>query len=174
MTLKQLLNKHKPAILGRWVNLVLETYAPNTASFLKSEGDRFANPIGHATAQGLGKILDELVGDSGRGITPCYVEDIVKIRAVQDFSAAQAISFAWLLKKAVTDQIGGQLSDLHLAEWFELEAKIDGLAAMSMDIYAACRERIYQIKARELKAANEIAFRMQGRNHGDAGKQATS
>jgi hypothetical protein len=170
MTLKQLLKEYKTAILGRWVNLVLETYAPDTASFLKSEGDRFANPIGHATAQSLGKILDELLGDSGRGPSPCYVEDIVKIRAVQDFSPAQAISFVWLLKKAITDQMGGQLSDSHLGEWIELEAGIDGLAAMSMDIYAECREKIYQIRTQELKAANETAIKMLGRNPSGPGK----
>jgi hypothetical protein len=164
MTLIELLVKHKPAILEKWVNLVLETYPPDTASFLKDEPDRFSNPVRYTIASNLTKILDALLDESDTLTLSCGVEEIIKIRAVQDFPASQVISFVWLFKKAVTDELGANISNEHFSEWLGLESRIDALAALSLDVFTACRETIYQLRIQELKAANETAMKIMGQS----------
>ncbi len=58
MTLVDLLSKKKSEILERWRDLVFDSYAPETARFLKSQKDRFANPIAYQLTRGLTGILD--------------------------------------------------------------------------------------------------------------------
>jgi len=47
MVLEHLLSQKRAAILGRWFQLILETYPADTSRFLKKEKDRFVNPVGY-------------------------------------------------------------------------------------------------------------------------------
>jgi hypothetical protein len=170
MTLKQLLEQHKSAVFHRWLDLVLKTYPTESASFLKNEPDRFANPVGCAIGDNLERILDALLNETAEESYSCYVEEIVKLRAVQDFLPSQAISFAWLLKKAVMDELGARMYSSHFAEWLVLDGKIDDLIAMSMDIYMACKGKIHQIQVDELRGETKTMMKMLGQLQGDRGK----
>ena len=50
--LEKILEKNKPAIVKQWFNLAAQTYAIDTAQFLKSKSDPFANPVGNAMMTG--------------------------------------------------------------------------------------------------------------------------
>ena len=59
--LGKILEKNKAAIAKKWFNLAAQTYAIDTAQFLKSKSDPFANPVGNAMMTGLDGILEHLI-----------------------------------------------------------------------------------------------------------------
>ena len=81
-----------------------------------------------------------------------HLDQVIRIRAVQDFSPAQAVGFIFLLKKAVREQLEKDIREKRLSEEISLfESKIDELALLSFDIYMKCREKIYEIRVNEVK-----------------------
>lgn len=132
------------AILKQWIARTLQSYADQTSRFLLDEKDPFRNPVGHALKEGLPVLFEELAGgmDAAR-ITPA-LDSIVRIRAVQDFTASQAVAFVFLLKKIVHEELAGE----NLAA---LEERIDELALLAFDLFMKCREKIYEIKANEAR-----------------------
>ncbi len=80
------------------------------------------------------------------------LDDVIRIRAVQDYSASEAIGFTLDLKKIIRVR----LSDFpeNKKEFDELaafETRIDHLSLLAFDLYVACREKTYEIKANEVK-----------------------
>jgi hypothetical protein len=74
---------------------------------------------------------------------------------VQDFLPSQAVFFMFMLKDVVREELatnGGVLP----AETAEFEAAIDRAALQAFDIYMACRERLFQIRIRELQNGTHI------------------
>jgi len=157
ISLNTKLVQRKASILRRWAGLVFETYPPDTAIVLKAGGDRFANPVCYAVIHNLEMILDGLfTGKEMETLFP-YLREILKIRAVQDFTPSGAVSFMALLKKAMNSETGpGAKSKQLKREMMEFEQEIDVLSAACSDIYLECRHKIGQIKAGEQKkmAAN--------------------
>ncbi len=152
MNLKEVLSEKKPSILKRWFDVILETYPADTAKFLKTQRNPFANPVGSTISKGIENIFDELLEGGDRDRLDPFLDNIIRIRAVQDFTPAQALAFIFLLKKVIRDELDkemcGQLSD----ELSAFESKIDDLALLSFDIYMKCREKLYDIKANEVKS----------------------
>lgn len=141
---REALERKRSAILKEWIARTLQSYADQTSRFLLDEKDPFRNPVGHALKEGLPVLFDELVGgmDAAR-ITPA-LDSIVRIRAVQDFTASQAVAFVFLLKRIVHEELAGE----NLAA---LEERIDELALLAFDLFMKCREKIYEIKANEAR-----------------------
>jgi hypothetical protein len=158
MKLIQSLTTKKAAILRKWAASVFDTYSGDTAAFLRSEQDRFANPVGYATTNSLDKILDGLLVGSDIHALSAYTEDIIKIRAVQDFSPSQAVSFPLSLKKVIIDEI--KIEKVPAGEWIELESKIDALSLLAFELYSRSREQINRIKLNELKAKSTAFARL--------------
>jgi hypothetical protein len=151
MKLKALLNEKRSTILKKWFDLVIETYPAETALFLKNKKDRFANPVGSIIFQGIENIFDEILqGINPERVSP-FLDNIIRVRAVQDFLPSQAISFIFLLKDVIRQELSREIRHDGIAEeLFELESQIDNLAKLSFDIYMNCREKIYELKAMQL------------------------
>ena len=47
-----------------------------------------------------------------------------------------------------------------IEEWFDLESRIDQLSLMSFDIYTTYRERIHEIRLKEVKEQRDRAFQL--------------
>ena len=58
MRLNNLLAQRKTAIIKKWFALAIETYPSDTANFLKSQKDPFANPVGRTIYRGLEALFD--------------------------------------------------------------------------------------------------------------------
>ena len=86
------------------------------------------------------------------------LDNILRIKAVQELSPGQAVSFIFLLKQAITEELGREIEKSRLGQWFEFEARIDKLASMAFDIYMQCREKIHQLRIKEIKAHREGIF----------------
>ncbi len=158
MKLEQLLAEKKSDILKSWFDVILETYPADTSNFLKKLKDRFTNPVGHTIVEGIEDIFDSLLGEADSEKISRFLDDIIRVRAVQDFTASQAVSFIFALKKVVREELEkDKKGDVPYEELLVLDEKIDGLALSSFDIFMKCREKLYDIKANELR---NMTFRL--------------
>lgn len=162
MDLKNRLLEKKFTILKKWFDVIVETYPSETANFLKNQKNRFTNPVGYTIYEGIEHIFEELLNgiDSDR-ISP-FLENIIRIRAIENLTPSQAIAFLFFLKKVIREELKGgpllnQVQD-HSGQGKELseellalDSQIDKLALLSFDIYMKCREKIYELKANEVK-----------------------
>jgi hypothetical protein len=157
MRLKRLLSEKKSAIMTKWFDVILETYPADTSAFLKKQKNRFTNPVGQTILQGIESIFDGLLqGSNPEKISP-FLDNIIRIRAVQDFSPSQAVSFIFSLKKVMAEELVNESGEHLYRELQELEAEIDSLALVCFDIFVKCREQLYDIKANELRS---MTFRL--------------
>ena len=147
-----LLKEKKSTIAEKWFQAIIASYPMDTSGFLKNQADRFANPIGHTFSNGIDSILTSLVeGDSFDEGLP-FLEDIIKVRAIQDFTAAKALDFIFALKMIVREELDKEIrQDQITSSLLGFESKVDDLALFAFDIYVKCREQIYQLKTDELK-----------------------
>ncbi len=153
MKLADILLENKSAILKEWFQIILETYPPDTAKFLKNQKNQFANPVGSTILQGLEDIYGELIkSEMDTERVSNFLDNIIRIRAVQDFSPSKAVSFLLELKKIITEVTGASKETPSSAEIRQIEARIDDLVLLSFDIFMKCREKLYDIRANEVKS----------------------
>jgi hypothetical protein len=163
MRLNNLLAQRKTAIIKNWFTLAVETYPPDTASFLKKQKDPFANPVGRTISQGLEALFNELLKEMDYEIITSFLDPIIRIRAIQNFSPAQAVSFIFLLKRAIRENIKKEaLEEQLFNELLLFESKIDKLALIAFNIYVQCKEKIYDLKANEMRNTTYKAFKRAG------------
>ena len=154
MDLEKFLTKNKSSILKQWFNSILDTYPAETARMLKREKNQFANPVGSTIHQGMDGLYQELIkGINPEAISP-FLDKIIRIRAIQDFSPSRALAFLFDLKRLVKQQAEGDetseeaLSSMDLALF---ESRVDGLVLLAFDIYMQCREQLYELRVNEVK-----------------------
>jgi hypothetical protein len=155
------LARKRDAILEKWLEQTLASYPSQTAGFLRNVRDRFRNPVGHTLKEGLATLLDEITGEmDSTKITPA-LESIVRLRAVQDFTPAQATGFVFALREILYDNLQGGGPPT-------CQKRIDELALLAFDLYMRCREEIYEIKARERQREVYVRERMSHRAQGES------
>jgi hypothetical protein len=152
MKLEKLLSEKQSAVVNRWFELTLETYPADARRFLTKQKDRFANPVGSTLSQEIENTYLELLrGIDHQRVSP-ILERIIRIRAVQDFTPSKAISFVFLLKQAVREELKKEISGNRLADELQvIDSRIDELALIAFDIFTMCRDKIYEIRVREAK-----------------------
>lgn len=149
MKIENILTERKADIVKKWIDLVLDSY--ESANFFKSQKNAIANPIGSNISEALKELFDLLLNDSAPEHLAVPLETVIKIRAVQDFTPSQAVSFVLLLKKVVRDELANADKGADLVEAMEFEARVDQAALQAFDIYMACRERLFQIRLNEYR-----------------------
>ncbi|OIP89959.1 MAG: hypothetical protein AUK24_05425 [Syntrophaceae bacterium CG2_30_49_12] len=152
MVLKNLLIQKKAAISKRWLDMILEAYPPEAAKFFKQEGNRFANPVGYTLLREIEPFYMELLeGLDAEKISP-FLDRIIRIRAIQDFSPSQAVAFVYSLKKVIREELAMEIHERRLYEdLLKFDSRIDELALIAFDIYMQCREKIYEIRVDEVR-----------------------
>lgn len=159
MNLKNHLSGKKAAILKKWFDAVADTYAADTAGFLKKQKAQFTNPVGYTLAEGLEGLFDALLQGMIPDTVKTFLDGIVRIRAIQEFEPSEAVAFIFQLKKVVRQELGAELLQQPgmTEELASFDSAIDDLALFSFDIYIKCREKIYELKANE---ARNMTFRL--------------
>jgi hypothetical protein len=161
--LKGLIEYRKDQIIKEWFDTAVQTYAPDTAEFIKGQKDPFANPVGRTTIKGLQFLLDQLVKDFNYQTLTGGLDPIIRIRAVQNFTPSQATAFIFSLKAVLRNTLKKELQDIQLAnELLAFESKIDELCLLAFDVYMECREKVYQIGANETRNRIFRAFERAG------------
>jgi hypothetical protein len=148
MSSAQSLAAKKQAILESWFQATVDSYPAETARFLKNQKDPFANPVGKTTYQSLDALVDALTTGAGREVMAKALDPILRIRAVQAFTPSRATSFVFSLKQILRQHLPGDGRDADV-DMNDLDRQIDEMAMAAFDIYVACREKIFELKATE-------------------------
>jgi hypothetical protein len=130
-----------------WLDRALRAWPPETARFLLTEKDRFRNPVGHAFREGLPVLLEELLGGMDPARIGPVLDELVRIRAVQDCRPGHALAFLFALRPLVRDVDGA-------------DERIDRLALQAFDVFLGCREQMQEIRSREASRAVFVRRRL--------------
>jgi hypothetical protein len=168
MSLKQLLLEKKSSIVNKWCDLTLKTYPKQSHAFFAKK-DQFGNPVGHTISQGIATIYDALLevetpedGSLMSGVSEA-LDSIIRIRAIQDFSPSEAVSFLLGVKSVIREELGIKtIQNGHSVEWAALDERIDSLLLLGFDMYSQCRQKIYDIRLNEVKRRSERLLQMAG------------
>jgi hypothetical protein len=163
MNLKHLLKENRSRITKKWCDALLSTYPEQSQKFLRKQKDAIANPIGMTISQGLESIFDELLIDPKSDEISLYLDNIIRVRAIQDFSPSQAVSFMFELKDIVREELNTEVGQEGVSEeLLSFESEIDGLAMRCFDIYTQCREKIFEIRVNEVRNQSARLLKMAG------------
>lgn len=133
-------------ITERWLAAALAAYGDTLASLAARERDPFRNPVGAPLRGLLGELVGELQGAmDGTVIDRCFAE-ITAVRAVQDFTPAQALGFVFELRPIAA-------AALPSMERAEIDARIDRLALAAFTQYLQHRTRLADLKLEEARRA---------------------
>ncbi|MEW6668848.1 MAG: RsbRD N-terminal domain-containing protein [Thermodesulfobacteriota bacterium] len=154
--LEDLLLRKSSSILNRWLDAVFETYPADSQRFLRKQKDPFANPVGTTLRRELENLFGEIIRHTETEKLTASLDRIIRIRAVQDFSASQAVSFVLMLKRAVRSELQEEIADGSLdEELHRFESRIDDILLCAVDLYAKCKEKIFEIRVKESR--NQVA-----------------
>ncbi len=152
MGLEDFLKAQKGSILPRWLDSLFEVYPPGSHGFLRKKKDRFANPVGYSLTVELEKLYDAIASQATAEEIEQTLDNIMKIRAVQDLKASEAVRFILDLKKIVNENLGRKTGEQGSApEVKEFEQKMDRLCLEGFDIYSRCRQKIFDLRVNEVK-----------------------
>jgi hypothetical protein len=152
MNLEKLLAKKRDRIVEKWIDSVQESYPSETVEFFRHQRNRFANPVGAAISETVGPLFDELLNGNNQQNISSFLDNIVRIRAVQDFPPSGAVAVVLLLKKVIRDEMRKDIDkDGFFEDLLEFESRIDYCVLLAFDVYMKCREKIWEIKLDEFK-----------------------
>ena len=155
MNLSEILTKNKDKILSIWIDRTLDSY--NSSGFFKKSSDNFANPIGSNIKDGLTKVLDLLLQRAPIEEFTAPLDQVIRIRSVQDFSPSQAVvpflELKWVIRQILSENKKNTPSDSDLDT---LDCDIERIALAAFDVYTECREQLYQVRIKELKSGSYI------------------
>lgn len=155
MELSEALSTRKKEILSLWIERTLDSYA--APGFFKTATDPFANPVGVGIASGLTALFDLLLGNADSQDYRKPLDQVVRIRAVQEFTPAQAVA-PFLELKWVVKQVFSNNKDTRplLTALDAFDCDIDRMALAAFDLYTECREQLYRNRVQELKSGRAI------------------
>lgn len=151
MQLDKLLTEKRAVILTQWEDCLLEKFVPDTIRIFKKQKDQFANPIGHKITAGLAELFDVICDTGSHEVETPGLGQLIKLRAIQEISASDAVSFVFRLKKIVRKEFLKKVKKTEsYEEWLEFDARVDAAALAVFDMFMASREQIYQVRVNEL------------------------
>lgn len=151
-SLKKFLQEKKPVIVEAWFQAILKSYAEEKRPFLQKKEHPFTNPIGSTIHEALTGILTEIIQGENLGRVKDSLEELIRLQAVQDFSPSQAISFLPSLKQIIRKELNTtNLIGAYQGEYDNIAILIDELTIQAFDIYMGCREKIFNLKIKELQ-----------------------
>ncbi|MGE5236519.1 MAG: RsbRD N-terminal domain-containing protein [Acidobacteriota bacterium] len=162
MTVNELLRERRGAVIERWGDAILATYPADGARFFKRERDPFHNPVGSTIVKAIGPVYDWVLGAVGEDELASSLDAIVRIRSVQSFTPGQAVGFVFALKAIITEEVAPGAQEAEHRELSNLFMRIDQLALRAFDVYAACRQRVADVRINEVKARTYSLLRRAG------------
>ena len=152
MSLQKLLEENKSVILSRWFDSILATYPADTKQFLRTKKNQFDNPVAHRISKGIEGIFGQILGEAEEKDVSPFLDNIIRVRAVQDFTPSQAVAFIFDLKRLVREELGEEIRQGQLSEeLWRFEEATDKMGLLALDIYMKCREEIYEVRVKEVK-----------------------
>jgi hypothetical protein len=158
-SLLDFLTQSRETIVAQWTEQTLQGHEEHR--FLLEERDRFRNPIGYAVRENLPRVFDALLAGGTNGELESALEEIVRVWAVQGQSPSRAMSFVFLIREIARRELKHQMKmDPPGQAMAPLEARIDRMGLLAFDLFAQCRKRILDIKAKEARRRVFVSERM--------------
>jgi len=156
MVLKQALKKNKNVFVQRWFQATIDTYPAQSAKILGKKSNRFDNPVGAVTHETIEDVINLIITeDFTQAMLEKALDPVIRIRAVQAFSAAEAVSFVFALKP-ISDDL------LDTSQLRAFDAVVDQIALAAFNTLMKCKEEIFLLKATESKRRIHRAFERAG------------
>lgn len=154
------LARNKTTIVDKWFGVIVDSYPADSAQFFRNNKDPFANPIGQTARQAVATLFDLLISKYDRNAAEAALTPLIRIRAVQAFEPSRALRFVFDLKRIVAES--ADRSPDHREELALLDERITELGLLAFDIYVQCREKIFELKANEVRSRTFKAFARAG------------
>jgi len=153
MSLTNLLSDKRSVVIKKWRNVIIASYPTDSQRFLKKEKDRFSNPVGQTVSEDVEILYDALTTGDDTDKIPVSLDNIIRIRAVQEFKPSQAVGFVLQLKKLIRDELEKSSQDLASLQdkIAALEERIENAALLAFDIYCQCIRKLYEVRVNETK-----------------------
>ncbi len=150
MKLDEAFRNYREKIVDQWVNYTLSTYKSST--FFKKEKDKFANPVGGNIREALDCLFGLLVKNADPQEFVAPLEQIILIRAIQEFPASVAVAPIHAVKHITREILAKDKERCHLVQdLYDFEFSVDLAVLAAFDLYMQCRERLYQVRIKEIK-----------------------
>ncbi len=170
MKFGDLLEARLDTIVERWGDAVLSAYPPDSAVIFRAQKDPFANPLGHSVREGTRGVLGAMLNDMDQEELRSHLDEIIRVRAVQQLTPAEALSFVFSLRSIVREVIPEMEADPRYREDLaELDRRIDEVALSAFEIYAARREEVSELRINEVK--RQVSWVMGKMNRQDEGPE---
>lgn len=164
MKFDNLLATRKQLLTEQWFKRVVLSYPADAGKYLGDDTKQFGNPVGFIISKELSVILDELTKEKfSEAIIPS-IENIIRIRAVQDFKPSEATAFIHYIKDITRNEFKEYLTnDEFLSDYFEFCVKVDYVSGLALNFYMEAREKLWEIKTNELKARTYVLLEKIGK-----------
>jgi len=144
------IEEHRDEILGRWIEGVIDHYPEETGKFLRTQSDRFANPVGASLREGLTELLDGVFRGADPDELTSALDRVIRVRAVQEFSPSAAVGFVFDLKDLLREVTKGAGTDA-ACSLDAIDDRIERLGLHAFDVYMSCREQMWSIRMQEIR-----------------------
>ena len=162
MELADWLSQKKQEIVREWIRATMEAYPAEALNILKKNNNRFANPLPHIISTNIERLFEDLLLGIDSERTSPILAEIVKVRAVQDFPPSKALHFIFDLKK-ILEKMQNEKAKAddkpHPGQLSDFIKEIDELAMLAFDIYVQCKEKLYEIRANEIRNQTHMLIR---------------
>lgn len=151
MRIQEFLSENRTELLEGWIGYALTSYSSDFSRFFKKNSDPFTNPMGYNITKSLSSLFDILSGARDDSGLDSFLDDIVRVRAIQDMTPSQSLSFFPRIKTLVRERARERdCMDTIAGDLEALDNQIDDMMFRSFDAYMKCREQIFQIKVGEI------------------------
>jgi hypothetical protein len=170
MDFGDLLEERRDVIEARWVDAVLSAYPADAAALFRTQQDPFANPLGHGVRAGIRGIFQVILSGMDPEELRSHLDQIIRIRAVQELTPGEALSFVFTLRSIVREVIPEAEENGRWKKGLtELDGKVDQVALAAFELYAAMREELAQLRVKEVK--RQVAWVLDKINQREGGPQ---
>lgn len=130
------------SIVDAWFSKAIEIYPRSVHGGMTRISDRFRNPVAFSLRESLAILAKEVAGDMDIDVITAALDQIVRIRAVQECAPAEAVGFAAQLSDVIREQ--------HAEALFpNIEQRVCLLVDCALEQYIACRKNIALVRSRE-------------------------
>lgn len=173
MKFGDLLDARLDTIVERWGDAVLSAYPPDSAAIFRKQKDPFANPLGASVRKGTRGVLGAMLNNMDQEGLRSHLDEIIRIRAVQQMTPAEALAFVFSLRSIVREVVPEAEADpRYRGDLAEMDRKIDEVALSAFEIYAARREEVSDLRINEVK--RQVSWVMGKINQQDEGPEEST
>ena len=155
MAIYKYLDAHANEITKAWTASFAGEYPEVGGQFIMKEKNSFNNPIGSMASGAFTDVFALLSQETMPEMETLRqkLDPVVRLRAVQAFIPSEGVAFVFPLKAVVREVLKKEIKEglVTQADLDGFGERVDQLSLAAFDIYMACREQIYRIRASEVR-----------------------